>query len=72
MNTRKLAFLTDSCKMPFGCWQLKLGPLEEQLLLLTTELSLQPHETWSFIDEGLQKHLLPLCKLFFLNLYSRF
>ena len=26
----------------YECWELNLGPLEEQLVLLTTEPSLQP------------------------------
>jgi hypothetical protein len=30
----------DSCKLPCGCWELNLGPLEEHPVLLTTELSL--------------------------------
>ena len=34
--------LTDGCEPPCGCWDLNSGPLEEQLVLLTTEPSLQP------------------------------
>ena len=34
--------ITDGCEPPCGCWELNSGPLEEQPLLLTTELSLQP------------------------------
>jgi hypothetical protein len=30
----------DSCELLGGCWDLNLGPLEEQLMLLTTETSL--------------------------------
>jgi hypothetical protein len=30
------------CESPCGCWELNLGLLEEQLLLWTTEPSLQP------------------------------
>ena len=26
----------DSCGLPCGCWELNLGPLEEQPVLLTT------------------------------------
>lgn len=33
---------TDACELPGGCWELNLVPPERQLLLLTTELSLQP------------------------------
>ena len=33
--------VTDSCEQPCGCWELNLGPLEEQEMLLTTEPSLQ-------------------------------
>jgi hypothetical protein len=28
--------------LPCGCWELNLGPLEEQSVLLTSEPSLQP------------------------------
>jgi hypothetical protein len=29
--------ITDGCKPPCGCWELDLGPLEEQPVLLTAE-----------------------------------
>ena len=32
--------ITDDCKMPYGCWGLNSGPLEEQSVLLTAESSL--------------------------------
>ena len=32
----------DGCEPPCGCWELNLGPLEEQSVLLTAEPSLQP------------------------------
>ena len=32
--------ITDGCEPPCGCWELNSGPLEEQSVLLTTELSL--------------------------------
>ena len=35
--------ITDGCEPPCGCWELNSGPLEEQLVLLTTEPSLQPY-----------------------------
>ena len=28
--------ITDGCELPYGCWELNLGPLEEQPVLLTT------------------------------------
>jgi hypothetical protein len=31
--------VTDTCELPCGCWELDLGPLEEQSVLLTTEPS---------------------------------
>ena len=34
--------ITDGCELPCGRWELNPGPLEEQAVLLTTELSLQP------------------------------
>lgn len=33
--------LTGSCEQPHGCWELNVGLLEEQLVLATTEPSLQ-------------------------------
>jgi len=32
----------DGCEPPCGCWELNLGPLEKQSVLLTPEPSLQP------------------------------
>jgi hypothetical protein len=32
----------DGCEPPCGCWDLNSGPLEEQSVLLSAELSLQP------------------------------
>jgi hypothetical protein len=32
--------VTDRCELPCGCWELNLGPLEEQPVLLTAEPSL--------------------------------
>ena len=37
--------ITDGCEPPCSCWELNSGPLEEQLVLLTTEPSLQPRPT---------------------------
>jgi hypothetical protein len=34
--------ITDGCELPCVCWELNSGLLEEQLVLLTTEPSLQP------------------------------
>ena len=34
--------ITDGCKALCRCWELNSGPLEEQPVLLTSELSLQP------------------------------
>ena len=31
--------VTDNCELLCGCWDLNLGPLEEQLVFLTAELS---------------------------------
>ena len=33
--------ITDGCEPPCGFWELNLGPLEEQSVLLTTEPSHQ-------------------------------
>jgi hypothetical protein len=37
-----LIVATMVCEPPCGCWELNSGPLEEQLVLLTTKPSLQP------------------------------
>ena len=34
--------ITDRCEPAGGCWELNLGPLEKQPVLLTAEPSLQP------------------------------
>jgi hypothetical protein len=31
--------ITNSWELPCGCWELNLGPLEEQLMLLTPEVA---------------------------------
>lgn len=36
--------VTDCCKLPYGCWESNLHSLEEQLVLLTVELSFHPLE----------------------------
>lgn len=41
--------IADSCKLPHGCWDLNSGLLEEQLVLLTTELSLLA--PWSLFSQ---------------------
>ena len=33
----------DDCSLPHGCWESNQGPLKEQPVLLTTEVSLQPY-----------------------------
>ena len=35
--------IIDGCEPPCGCWELNLGPLQKQHVLLTTDSSLQPH-----------------------------
>jgi hypothetical protein len=39
--------VTDSCEMLCECWESNLGLLEEQLMLLNAELSLQPLKKYS-------------------------
>lgn len=34
---------TDSGELPCGCWEMKLSSLEEQPMLSTSEISLQPN-----------------------------
>jgi hypothetical protein len=60
---RALDSITDGCEPPCGCWELNLGPLEEQLVLLTAEPSLQHHHHHSpsffilFLSYLLRQHL---------------
>jgi hypothetical protein len=46
-HTRRGGSSTDGCEPPCGCWELNLGPLEEQSVLLNTEPPLQPHTSVS-------------------------
>jgi hypothetical protein len=41
-------FDMEGCEPPFGCWDLNLGPLEEQSVLLTAEPSHQPYTLFCF------------------------
>jgi hypothetical protein len=41
--------ITDGCEPPCGGWELNSGPLEEQLVLLSSEPSLQPHVSLVFL-----------------------
>ena len=38
---RASELITDDCNPPCGCWELNSGPLEEPMVLLTAESSLQ-------------------------------
>lgn len=38
------AEVTEGCEPPCACWRLDLGPLGEQLVLLTVDPSLRPLE----------------------------
>jgi hypothetical protein len=44
--------ITNGCEPPCDYWDLNSGPLEEQLVLLTTEPSLQPPPLFSFLETG--------------------
>jgi hypothetical protein len=37
---------SSDCESHYGCWELNLGPLKEQLGFLITDLSLQLREGW--------------------------
>ena len=50
--------VTDSCELPYGCWELNPGPLEEQSVLLTAEPFLQPQKIFS--TKSYKKILLTL------------
>ena len=40
---RESDLITDGCEPLYGCWDLNLGPLEKQSVLLNAEPSLQPN-----------------------------
>ena len=37
-----LSLELDSCELPCGCWELKLGPLAEDLMLFTESSIISP------------------------------
>ena len=43
------AAVTDRHELSCGCWELNSGPLQEQLVLSTTEPSLQPRPPLIFL-----------------------
>ena len=43
--------LMDESELLYGCWELNLGPLQEQQVLLTAEPS--PHYLWILEQPGL-------------------
>ena len=40
--------ITDSCELLYSSWKLNPGPLEERLMLLTMDPSLQPASSFKF------------------------
>jgi hypothetical protein len=44
--------IANSCELPYECWELNLGPLKEQPVLLTTEPSLQPHRSFDVMTNN--------------------
>lgn len=42
----------DGCELTWGCWGLNPGPLEKQLILLTTQSSIQPHLKYFIIQSS--------------------
>ena len=52
-----VAGVIGSCERPnvCGCWELNSGPLQEQQVLLTPELSLQPHKCRQTLQSILEK-----------------
>ena len=57
---------SDSRELPCGCWELNSGPLEEQSVLLNSELSLYPWEFlfFPFLPSFLPSFLFLKIKLF--------
>jgi hypothetical protein len=49
--------IIDSYELPYGCWELNLGPPEEQLVLLTAEPALQPLYLVKTPDFDSQKYI---------------
>jgi hypothetical protein len=48
--------VTDSCELSCGCWESNPGPLEEELVLLTTEPSLQPCYCFKYVNWEVMAH----------------
>lgn len=48
-SNQKMAFDPNSWELPCECWDLKLGPLKKQPMLLRTESSLQPMSTSFYV-----------------------
>jgi hypothetical protein len=42
--------VTGSCELPCGCWELNLGPLDKQPMLLTTELFISSSPKTTFLS----------------------
>ena len=53
----------DGCEPPCGCWELNPGPLEEQSVFLTTDLSPSPPNC-IFLREGSSQTLQGLAGIF--------
>lgn len=49
------AGVTGGCELQCGCWELNLGPLQKQGVLLTDELSFQP-QCFLFLKSFPHKH----------------
>jgi hypothetical protein len=72
--------ITDGCEPPCSCWELNSGPLEEQSVLLTTELSLQPkhkhliQSIYYYNDDILLKEniIILYCRLFLFIIFCSF
>lgn len=43
LDPLELELQIDGCESPHRCWELSLGPLQEQQTILTTEPSIQTH-----------------------------
>ncbi|KAL6091584.1 hypothetical protein STEG23_001239 [Scotinomys teguina] len=70
--------VTDICEPPCGCWELNLGPLKKQSVLLTAEPSFQQRflaafpVTFEGIGERRKLHLSPEhCSNFYVEQYGK-
>jgi hypothetical protein len=60
-SLRSLALELQGVELPCGCWELNLGPLKEQSMLLTSEPPLQSPPCSLYITTFWYARVPPIC-----------